>query len=92
MNHTMGPIPPAMKALVKYLVFADEAGQRGNPGDREAPGGHRPERDRDFGPEAAAYGCIILLAVQGVDDRSGGEEEQRLEKCMGHQVEDGGGI
>ena len=76
---------------VEDLVFREEAGEGGMPAMAKTPIGHGPEGDGDALAEAA-HDAHVLLAGEGVDDGAGGEEEQRLEEGVGHEVEDGGGV
>ncbi len=79
------------KGLVENRVFAEEAGEGRDAGDGEDPGAHGPEGD-GHGFAQAAHGAHVLLAAHGMDDGSGGQEEQALEEGMRHQVEDGRGV
>ncbi len=79
------------EGAVKDLVLGEEAGEGDDAGDGENAGGHGPEGDGNALAEAA-HEAHVLLAGEGVDDGPGGEEEQRLEEGMGHQVEDAGRV
>src|SRR5215470_2194921 len=69
------------KRLIKNLVLAEESGQRRCARNRENAHGHRPESDGNLLPQPAHH-AHILLTAQGMDDRTGREKEQRLEKGM----------
>ena len=68
-------------------VLGVEAGEerRADERQRADPAGHG--RDRHV-PGKPAHPAHVLLVVQGDDDRAGGEEQQRLEERVGHQVKD----
>ena len=73
------------------LVLGEETGQRRDARDGEDAHRHGPEGDGDALAEAAHF-AHVLLAGERMDDGAGGEEEQRLEEGVGHQVEDSGGV
>src|SRR5882757_5662040 len=61
--------------LPEDFVFAMKTGQRPNTCDGNGPYGHRPEGPRNLFAQAAHL-SHVLFAAEGVDDRSGAEEEQ----------------
>ena len=63
----------------------------GDAGDGEDRGAHGPEGDGQCLAQAP-HGAHILLAAQGMDDGTSGQEEQAFEEGMRDQVEDGSGI
>ena len=81
------PQEPVLERGPEDLVLAEEAGERRDTRDRDGADEHRPVRDRDLPPEAA-HPAHVLLLVDRVDDRAGVEEQQALEKAVGHEVED----
>ena len=72
-------------------VLAVKAGGKGQGGQRRRADQETPEHHRQAGAQAT-HAENIVLVVQAVDDRSCGEEQQRLEKGMGYQVENAGGV
>src|SRR6185503_7869617 len=77
------PNPP------ENLVLGEEAGKDRNAGDCQPASQHRYERDGHVLPERA-HASHVLLVMHAVDDRSGTEEEQRLEERVRDHVEDRG--
>ena len=64
-----------------------DMGQRNaHPGDRQRPDQHRPERIGHLRPQTAIV-PHVLLVMHPVDDRTGPEEQHRLEEGVGQQVE-----
>ena len=80
-------IEAVLERLAQDLVLAEEAGERRDAGDGDRADEHRPVGDRDLAPQRAHLVHVLLL-VDGVDDRSGAEEEQALEEAVRHQMED----
>ena len=62
------------------------AGGEEKPGQRQRSHGHQREGDRDMATQAAIEAHVLFM-VHGMDDRAGAEEQQRLEKGVGEQVE-----
>src|SRR5208337_3756804 len=71
------------------FILAEEAGEGEDAGNGQ--GGHYegPIGDGHVFPEAA-HVAHILLAVHAVDYRAGSQEEEGLEKGVGHEMEDTG--
>src|SRR6266404_5037812 len=71
-------------------ILAEETGEG-----RESSDGQRGSEHGEIGPAdffaEAAHARHVLLATHGVNDAARGEEEQRFEEGVGHQVEDAGG-
>ena len=69
------------------LVLGEEAGEAGEPDDREVAHRERQERDRQqlLQPAVVAH---VDVVVHRVHDRAGAEEHVGLEEAVGHQVED----
>lgn len=71
--------------------LGEEAGERGDGGEREQGDGHRPVGVRDALRQAAHAGHGgQRVGPGGVDDDAGREEEDGLERTVGEEVEDGG--
>ena len=68
------------------LVLRPEAGERRDTGDRQPADDERAARDGHETGELA-HPADVLLFMHPVDDRARAEEQQRLEKRMGHHVE-----
>ena len=79
-------VPAGVERGGEDRVLREEPGQRRDPGQRERTDEEGPVRPRQELPQAAHL-SHVLLADEGVDDDSGGEEEQRLEERVRHQVE-----
>src|SRR5581483_8454776 len=81
------PVGPAcLVGTPEDGVFAEEACQPWNAGDGQGAGGHRPECPGELGAKTAHL-AHVLLAADGVDHRTRGQEEQALEEGVSHQVE-----
>ncbi len=76
--------------LPQDFVFREEAGEGKDTGD-----GQRRDQHRLIGGRNAltqiAHVAHVLLATQGMNHRTGTEEEQRLEECVSEDVEDARG-
>ena len=68
------------------LVFAEEAGKRGNAGEGKGPDQECPRRDRHHMPESTEAPHVDH-APHGVHHRTGAEEEQGFEEGMRDEVE-----
>ncbi len=73
----------------EHRLLGEEPGERRDPGQRGQPDGHRREGHRHQSPQPAHVRHQV--GADGVDDRAGGEEQQRLEGRVGQQVEAGRG-
>src|SRR3984957_18337305 len=71
------------------IVLAEKSGERREAAEGQHTDGERPESERDFVEEAAHFPDVLFL-VEGVDDGTGGEEEDRLEESVGAEVKHGG--
>ena len=85
---------PVKRGVIKIgdgeeVILAEESGERRHAAEGEHADGKGPEGEGDF-VEQAAHFPDVLLFVEGVDDRAGGEEEERLEEGVGGEVEHGG--
>ena len=87
-SHHRHPQSPTQAALVgsdEDLVLRPESGKGRNTGNRETADEEADARD---GHELVqAVHLVVLIAVNGMDDGTGAQEEQRLEHSVGEQVE-----
>ena len=90
-NRVMGIDHPLLERARQDLVLAIEPGEEGNSGDGQCPDHHRDKGHLGLSGEAA-HVAHILLVVESVDDRTGAEEQERLEECMGGEVKQGGAV
>ena len=75
----------------QHVALGPEAGQG-----RDAGDGQPADGEGDRGPlhdlAQGAHALEVLLAVEPVDGRAGGQEEQALEEGVRHHQEDGGDV
>ena len=81
----------AGKGGFQYGILGIIAGGKEKPGQRQRAHRHQREGHRD-GLTQPPIKPHVLFMVHGMDDRTGAEEQQRLEKSMGEQVEHRGAI
>jgi hypothetical protein len=80
------PIAAARECRGEDRVLGEEAGERRNPDEGERTDQEGDVRLRQRAAEPAHL-ADVLLAGEVVDDDAGGQEEQRLEEGVRHQVE-----
>ena len=68
------------------LVLGEETGQWGDSCDGQCPDQEGEVGERQLVPQSSHL-AHVLLVMHGMDDRTGSEEQQGLEKRMGDQVE-----
>ena len=71
--------------IAQDQVFGEEARGQRHARQRQAAGKHQPAGDGHLVPHAAHL-ADVQLPGQGVHHAAGGQEQQRLEKRVGHQV------
>ena len=77
-----------LKCLVQNGVLGEEGCQWRESGYGKDRCAHRPEGNGNFLAQATHF-AHILLAAECVNHGACGEEEERFEESMRHQVEDG---
>src|SRR5579859_1503547 len=77
-----------LEGFVEDGVFGEESGEGPDTCDGDDADGHGPERNGELLAQATHL-SHVLFAGEAVDDGAGGEEEQRLEEGVGHEMEDG---
>ena len=73
------------------VVLAPEPSERRHSGNGEPADDERRGSDRHQLAQCT-HTAHVLFVVHAVDDRTGTEEQQRLEERVSHHVEDGGGV
>ena len=82
------------KGAFHHCVLGEEPGEAEiggrdtDPGDRQRPNHHCPERVGDLLPKAAIVPHVLLM-MHRMDDGPRAQEEHRLEEGMGEEVEHG---
>ena len=81
----------AGKSIGKDRIFREEARETRNTGNSETTYEEGDLRDAHALAEAAHL-ADVLLAAHSMDNTARTQEQQRLEECMRHNMEDGGSI
>src|SRR6266700_1966747 len=85
-DHSYHPVDPAcLISPPQNLIFTKKPGQRRDSGNCKSRNRHGPKCPRDLRPPTAHL-AHVMLATDGMDHRTGCQEQQTFEERMRHEM------